>query len=335
MRYRCLASVMGLCWLFSGAILAVAQEPTDSVKKQIEELKNELYQIKLELADLRNLQATPQEGQGDELERFEERLEKRLRELENKIDAVSRSSAPIVFNPRTTAFLNFAARADDQTVYDSRGETQIQNRPFLRTVELDLRAPVDPFAEAVLILAVEDEAGKGFELDAEEAYGLIKRLPILESAPFGMKVKVGKFRAALGVNNKLHMHDLPWTTRPLVVTKYLGTEHGEFFESGFNPIGVDVDFFLPNPIPSSTLELNLDLLRAGDLGLSLGNSGKQPAYLAHLNWSRDWENAHLLTMGFSAYREEGSLPTYLYGADVTYKWSPAERRDRALYPAHR
>src|SRR3990172_5640422 len=114
MRYRCLASVMGLCWLFSSAIPAVAQEPTDSVKKQIEELKKELYQIKLELADLRNLQATPQEGQGDELERFEERLEKRLRELENKIDAISRATAPIVFNPRTTTFINFAARADDK-----------------------------------------------------------------------------------------------------------------------------------------------------------------------------------------------------------------------------
>jgi hypothetical protein len=142
-----------------------------------------------------------------------------------------------------------------------------------------------------------------------------------------MKIKVGKFRASLGVDNKLHMHDVPWTTRPLAVSKYLGTEHGEFFESGFNPIGIDLDFFLPNPIPSSTLEMNVDLLRAGDLGLSQGTSGKQPAYLAHLNWSRDWENVHLLTLGLSAYREDGSPSTYLYGADITYKWSPVERRD--------
>ena len=308
--------------------LIFAQEIQDSVKVQIVELKKEIQQVRRELDELKKLQAAPQSDQGDELDKLEERLDQRLRELESKIDAISRASAPIVFNPRTTAFINFAARADDRTVYDSRGETQIQNRPFLRTVELDLRAPVDPFAEAITIISLEDQAGKGFEIDAEEAYGLIKRLPILESAPLGMKVKVGKFRAPLGVNNKLHMHDLPWTTRPLVVTRYLGTEHGEFFESGFNPIGIDVDFFLPNPISASTLEMNLDLLRAGDLGLSLGNSGRQPAYLGHLNWSRDWNNEHLLTLGLSGYREDGVTPTRLYAADLTYKWSPVERRDR-------
>jgi len=305
----------------------MAQEPPDSVRKQIEDMRRELEQVKRELTDLKNLQLTLPQSQSDELDRLEEKLDQRLRELENKIDAVSRASAPTAFNPRMTASLNVAARADDKTVYDSQGETQIQNRPFLRTVELDLRAPVDPFAEAVAIISLEDQAGKGFGIDAEEAYGLIKRIPVLETAPLGMKIKVGKFRAPFGVDNKLHMHDLPWTTRPLAVTKYMGTEHGEFFESGFNPIGIDFDFFLPNPIPLSTLEMNLDLLRAGDLGLSLGNSGKQPAYLAHLNWSRDWENVHLLTLGLSAYREDGSPSTYLYGADVTYKWSPVERRD--------
>jgi hypothetical protein len=328
MRYKLLIFFLLLVCAAGGGISLMAQQSPDSVRKQIEDLRKELEEVKGEMTELRNLQASIPQSQSDELDQLEERLDKRLREIEIEIAAISRANAPIVFNPRTTAFINVAARADDKTVYDSQGETQIQNRPFLRTVELDLRAPVDPFAEAVAIISLEDEAGKGFGIDAEEAYGLIKRLPILESAPLGMKIKVGKFRAALGVNNKLHMHDLPWTTRPLVVSKYLGTEHGEFFESGFNPIGIDFDFFMPNPIPASTLEMNLDLLRAGDLGLSQGASGKQPAYLAHLNWSRDWNNEHLLTIGASAYREDGSPSTYLYGADLTYKWSPAEQRDR-------
>jgi hypothetical protein len=326
MRYKFLIVFAGVFWV-TGQVSLMAQAPSDSVGKRIEDLHKDLDEVKQEIADLKNLQSAIPQNQDDELDRLEDTLDQRLRELENKIDAISRANAPIVFNPRTTAFINVAARADDKTVYDSQGQTEIQNRPFLRTVELDLRAPVDPFAEAVAIISLEDEAGKGFGIDAEEAYGLIKRIPVLHTAPLGMKIKVGKFRAPLGVDNKLHMHDLPWTTRPLAVTKYLGTEHGEFFESGFNPIGIDVDFFLPNPIPSSTLEMNLDLLRAGDIGLSLGNSGKQPAYLAHLNWSRDWENVHLLTLGLSAYREDGSPSTYLYGADITYKWSPVERRD--------
>jgi hypothetical protein len=331
MRHRLISLFLFLFCTVAGRVTLMAQGPPDSVKVQIEELLKAVDQVKRELADLKSAQAGLPITQSDELDKMEDRLDKRLMELENKIDAVSRANAPTAFNPRITAFLNVAARADNHTVYDYSGETQIQNRPFLRTVELDLRAPVDPFAEAVTIISLEDEAGTGYSIDAEEAYGLIKRIPILESAPLGLKVKVGKFRAAFGSDNRLHMHDLPWTTRPLPVTKYLGTEHGEFFESGFNPIGIDFDFFLPNPIPSSTLEMNVDFVRAGDLGLSLGNAGKQPAYLGHLNWSRDWNNEHLLTLGASAYREDGSPSTYLYGADLTYKWSPAERRERRSF----
>ncbi|MGB2867083.1 MAG: hypothetical protein WBD36_01410, partial [Bacteroidota bacterium] len=256
-----------------------------------------------------------------------ERLEKRLRELENKIDAMGRSTAAIVFNPRTTAFLNFAARADNAAVYDDPGTTRISDKPFLRTVELDFRAPVDPYAEAVVIMSLEDEAGQGFSIDAEEAYGLIKRLPILESAPWGVKLKVGKFRAPLGQDNKLHMHDLPWTTRPLVVSRFLGTEHGNFFESGFNPVGMDFEFFLPNPIPGTTLEMNADVVRGGDLALTQGHGGNQPAFMAHLNLAADWNNEHLLVLGASGYQNGGVSSTSLLVADALYKWAPTERRE--------
>jgi hypothetical protein len=314
--------------LFCMPRLSVAQGLPDSARVEIEKLKRELQEARRDLDELKRSYENPDAVQQEDLDKLEARLEDKLRELENKIDAVSRAYSPIAFNPRTTAFINVAGRVDNETVLDAGGESEIQNRPFLRTVELDLRAPVDPFAEAVTIISLEDEAGKGFAIDAEEAYGLIKRIPVLETAPLGMKIKVGKFRAPFGVNNKLHMHDLPWTTRPIAVSKYLGTEHGEFFESGFNPIGIDFDFFLPNPSSSSTLEMNLDVVRAGDMGLSLGNLGRQPAFLAHLNWSQDWANEHLLILGLSAYHERGPLRTRLYGADITYKWSPAERRDR-------
>jgi hypothetical protein len=314
-----------MVFLLMAASLTFSQKSSDIKPDTIENLKKEIQQLRQELDSLKTAQQeTDRQG---ELDRIEVRFEKRLRELENKIDALSRASAPIVFNPRMTAFINFAARADDQAVFDAGGEAEISDRPFLRTVELDFRAPVDPYAEAVAILAIEDEAGKGFAIDAEEAYGLIKRLPILEKAPLGLKLKVGKYRAPFGVNNKLHLHDVPWTTRPLVVSRYLGTEHGEFFEAGFNPVGMDLDFFLPNPIPGTTLEMNFDAVRAGELGLSEGRVGKQPAFLGHLNLSADWNNEHLLILGASAYNERGGNSTKLTGADLTYKWAPAERRE--------
>jgi len=182
-------------------------------------------------------------------------------------------------------------------------------------------------------LPLEDQAGKGFAADAEEAYGLIKRLPLLETAPLGVKVKIGRFRAPIGVNNKIHMHDLPWSTRPLVISEYLGTEHGNFFESGFNPTGIDLDFFLPNPISETTLEMNADIVRAGDLGLSGGHAGRQPAYIGHLNFSKDWSNEHLLILGVSTYQENGTESTRLYGADLTYRWAPSEDRESHSFVA--
>jgi hypothetical protein len=243
-------------------------------------------------------------------------------------------TAPVAFNPGTTAFINFAARADSRKVYDLADSTKvISNRPFLRTVETELRGAVDPYAEAVAVISVENEAGKEFTIDAEEAYGLLKRIPVLEEAPLGMKLKIGKYRAPIGVSNKIHMHDLPWTTRPLIVARYLGTAHGDFFESGFNPTGMDLNFYLPNPVPQTTFEMNLDVVRAGELGLSGDHGGSQPAYIGHINFSKDWSNEYLLVLGLSGYHESGGAATSLYGVDFTYKWAPLEQRESRSFVA--
>lgn len=317
-----------------GAMEARAQEAPAVQGATADSLRREIGQIREELDSLRAVRQADQLSQGDALDQLEENLMKRLDYLETKIDAVSRATAPVVLNPRTIAFINFAARADGKTVYDLADPTkEISNRPFLRTVELELLNPVDPYAEAVAVISVENQAGKDFGIDAEEAYGLIKRLPLLEKAPLGMKLKIGKYRAPIGVGNRIHMHDLPWTTRPLVIARYLGSEHGDFFESGYNPTGIDVDFFLPNPVPQTTLEMSLDAVRAGELSLSGGQSGSQPAYIGHVTMSRDWSNEHLLVLGLSAYEEHGPATTRLYGFDVTYKWAPLEQRESHSFVA--
>ncbi len=320
--------------LAAGATLATAQEKAEGQQPQIQDIRNELLRIRQELDSVKAAAASGQPVQEDELEQTEAALEKRIALLENKVDAVSRATAPIALNPRMTAFINFAARADGKDVYDwADPANTISNRPFLRTVEMELLNPVDPYAEAVAIISVENQAGREFGIDAEEAYGLIKRLPLLEEAPLGLKLKIGRFRAPFGVSNRIHMHDLPWTTRPLAVARYLGSDHGDFFESGFNPTGIDAQFYLPDPIPQTTLEMNVDMVRAGDLGLTAGRSGSQPAWIGHLNLTRDWDNVHLLVLGASTYLEAGASPTQLYGLDVTYKWAPLEERESHSFVA--
>ena len=311
-----------------------AQEAGAANARIIEDLRSEIAQLHHEIDSLKSLRRADMLTQSDMLDRLEETLGNRLSYLESKIDAVSRATAPVAFNPGMTAFMNFAARGDSKRVYDlADPANEISNRPFLRTVEMELLGAVDPYASALAVISIENEAGKEFGIDAEEAYGLLKRLPILEEAPLGLKVKFGKYRAPFGVSNKIHMHDLPWTTRPLAVAKYLGTEHGDFFESGYNPTGMDLDFYLPNPIPATTLEMNADVVRGGEVALSGGHPGAEPAYIAHLNLSRDWSNRHLLTVGLSAYEEHGIAITRLYGADVTYKWAPLEQRESHSFVA--
>jgi hypothetical protein len=324
--------------LFTAVVLftlnGTAQESSSSKDRTIDGLRAELARLRHEIDSLKTVRNADLLTQSDMLDRLEESLEKRLAYLETKIDAVSRATAPVAFNPGMTAFINFAARGDSKKVYDlADPANEISNRPFLRTVEMELLGAVDPYASALAVISIENQAGREFAVDAEEAYGLLKRIPILEDAPLGMKIKIGKYRAPFGVSNKIHMHDLPWTTRPLAVARYLGTEHGDFFESGFNPTGMDLDFYIPNPVPRTTLEMNLDVVRAGELTLSGGRGGAQPAYVGHLTLSRDWSNQHLLIFGVSAYEEHGSATTRLYGADVTYKWAPLEERESHSFVA--
>jgi hypothetical protein len=316
-----------LCWVPN----VISQQSETTKEQEISILKEEVKQLRNELDSLRT-QAS-ETTSSDELDQLEERLDKRLQDLENKIDAVSRSVAPIAFNPKMVTAINFAARSDNKDIVDpSPTQNPISNRAFLRTVEVELSSAVDPYASAYAVISLENEAGKDFGVDAEEAYGLIKRLPIIESAPLGLKMKIGKYRASLGLNNKIHLHDLPWTTRPLIVSRYLGTEHGEFFESGFNPVGMDLDFYVPNPFSGTTLEMNLDVVRSGDIAISNTNltvptNVRQPAFIGHLNISKDWSNVHLINLGASAYDEEGDYATRAYGIDLTYKWSPSEERE--------
>ena len=116
-------------------------------------------------------------------------------------------------NPAITAIGNFVGRADNQKVFNLDAN-RLDNTLLLREGELDFRVPIDPYADGVFIPAFEsDEPGK-FEVDVEEAYVNLKKLPFA-GTPLGLKFQIGRFRPAFGKFNLLHTHDLPWTMRPL------------------------------------------------------------------------------------------------------------------------
>src|SRR5437879_336949 len=188
MSCRLLMIIILLCSIPPVAAGQDGEKPRD---QQLDELRREVIQLRQEIAGLHTQLPRGDSAQSGELDQLEERLERRAEQLENKIDAVSRSVAPIAFNPKMVTAVNFAARSDNKEVIDpSPNQSVISNRPFLRTVEVELSSAVDPYASAFAVISLENQANKEFGIDAEEAYGLIKRLPIIESAPLGLKLKV-------------------------------------------------------------------------------------------------------------------------------------------------
>jgi hypothetical protein len=222
------------------------------------------------------------------------------------------------FNPRVTVFGNFVGRADSDTVRNEDGDA-VDNRFNLREVEVDFRAAIDPWADGVLIIALESEVPGEFDVGVEEGYATLKKLPILDSAPMGLKLTAGRFRPEFGRLNKVHTHELPWTTRPRSYQTFLG-------EEGYIESGLNAEVFIPTPGDNNALAAAAAVLNGGNLPVGEENRGEDLAYLGHLKWFWDLAPGHDFEIGSSVYSGNfdagGDLDSRLYGLDLTYKWKP-------------
>jgi len=256
-----------------------------------------------------------------------ERLQRDIDDLNERVDSLeeelarerqSRSTAPqspAAFNPGITVFGNFFGRWDDQPVYldDDPTAARIDDRMLLREVELDFRAAIDPWADGVVIASFESDLPGDFSAGIEEGYLVLKTLPVLDTAPGGLKLKVGRFRPEFGRFNQIHLHDLPQTSYPRALGTFLGPE-------GLIQEGVSAQFFLPSPADSSTIEATLQVLDGGGLPLAENLDGRDISSLAHLKWFQDLGESSNMELGISGY--EGDSDHQLFGVDASYKWKP-------------
>ncbi len=224
-----------------------------------------------------------------------------------------------VFNPTLTVIGNGLYRYDDRAVMD--GDTRIDNQFNLREVELDLRAAVDPFADGVLIVAFPSATSGAFEAEIEEGYVNIKRLPLplLDEPPLGLKLKLGRFRTETGRINRLHLHDLPQISRPLVTEEFFG-------EDGFIANGLSAQTFIPTPFDEeSAVELTAQALAGGGVALADGPA-RRPAFVGNLRWFRPFAESHNVDLSFIFHfgrtNPEATLNALTYSADFLYRWKP-------------
>ena len=252
---------------------------------------------------------------------FEERIDFLEEELFESLDVKPPPSTikPNLFNPQMTAFGDFLARADDQPVKNDAGEA-IDDRFNLREVELDLRSSIDPWADGVVIAAFDSETPGQYEALIEEGYVTIKKLPLLNSAPWGLKLRAGRFRPAFGRFNQIHQHDLPQVDYPLPLRFFLG-------EEGLVQNGVSGRFFLPLPWDRTVVEADMSVLNGGGLPVGNGTRADNLAFLGHVKWFTDLMAGHDIEFGASSYlgrtSAAGEPDSRLYGLDFTYKWKPS------------
>ncbi len=224
---------------------------------------------------------------------------------------------PGALNPAIAVAMNFVGRADNQNVFNEDGNP-IDDRLNLREAELDLRVPIDPFADGLLIATLESETPGEFSADVEEGYVTIKKLPFQDQPPLGLKLKVGRFRPVFGKMNILHTHDQPQTFRPLPLQEFLG-------EEGFIGNGISSNFYIPTPWDeNSALDATIDVLTGGNIAVS-PELGSRLSYLGHLRWFRTFAEVNNVELGFSTYYHAGNdevRSANINGVDFLYRWKP-------------
>lgn len=235
-------------------------------------------------------------------------------------------ATPGVLNPAISVIGNFLGRIDHQKVFTEDG-TRIDNNMNLREAEVDMRVPVDPFADAVLIMSLESEAPGQFTADVEEGYVNVKKLPFMTS-PLGLKFQVGRFRPAFARFNTLHTHDLPTTMRALPTEEFLG-------EDGFISQGVSADFFVPSPWDeNSSLNARVQVLSGGGIAVS-PESANRLAYLGNLRWFKTFAGTHNAEAAWSSYLHPGrsgvTPMARLHGIDFLYRWKPFRQGEWKSY----
>ncbi len=271
-----------------------------------------------------------------------EKLKKKVADLETEVEKMmeqkldqaetgpAKTETANAFNPSITVFMNAAMRIDSAAVEaaghghgEESGEDDhdlIDDRFWFRGAELDFRGSVDAYVDAVLLLGIHQESNGEFGTHIEEGYGILKQIPILEAAPLGMKLKIGRYRAPLGSMNKLHQHDWPWTTAPLAVSTYLGSEGGTFFESGFAMEGLGLMMQLPS-FEGTSLDFELHAARPGKIAITEEvEDPSNPAGVGKLNFFTELGEGNDLSIGLSGYFEE--LGNRVVVADFLYRWRP-------------
>lgn len=241
-------------------------------------------------------------------------------------EAGSRSSfpprTPISFNPDLAVVTDYHASAS--TDHDNPA----RNRFDVGSVELDLRAAVDPRADAVAILPVsrslsdplffQRKSANGgainTSIDIEEAYLFLHDFGVPN-----LTAKVGRFHLRFGRQNILHGHDWPTVDNNFVNQSFLGPE-------SLNDTGLSLSFVIPPKLVGGQyLEAIVEVITGegseDDPVLNNNALVGKPGLNAHFLWNHDFARDWNLELGSSIllgkHNNDSHQNAELFGFDAT------------------
>jgi hypothetical protein len=204
---------------------------------------------------------------------------------------------------------------------------EFKNGFMVREVEFEFRGAVDPFADALVVLALEPHGMADVSVHLEEAYARLKKWPGLGFAPLGMSIKAGKFRTALGRMNRIHLHNIPQINYPMALGAFLGQE-------GYAAPGVSLNVAF-NPTTTSALNLFAESVFLSKLPIQDKGADKMASGIMHAWWHQELGSAHALDVGISSLLgrkgKKGSGALWLFGSDVHYSYMPAGYGQNPLF----
>lgn len=165
------------------------------------------------------------------------------------------------FNPEIGVVGTAQAKLTENST-DGEGNDTIA----LKELELNFAQVVDPYSRLDAVIAFNDNL-ETQNVDIEEAYYTRWGLPL------GFIGQIGKFRAKVGKQNLLHMHQLDTVDYPLVIQDFFG-------EEGLASSGARLQNWIPNPwdIP---VEVTGEVLR-GNNGTSFSRISRRPIFNSHV-----------------------------------------------------
>ena len=219
------------------------------------------------------------------------------------------SSRQFVGRERNQSQLNPEISATgDVRAYVTTGEVQHDNfEP--REFEIGFQSALDPYSHTKIFLAFENG-----DVGVEEGY------VYWTGVPGHLRLDLGKYRQQFGELNRWHLHALPETEYPLVLTTYLGEDGlagtGVSLYRAFSGLGTH-EVTLQATLSSSDAEL-------------FGGSGR-PTYLGRLLNFWQLSRSTYMQIGASALygtNPDSAMRTGVGGLDVRLTWRPPAQ---ALY----